>query len=56
MQTASELEVEYPTLPRKRRPRRRYDSGSREGDHPGNVQDIYSRIFFEELLRPDNLW
>ena len=48
-QTASELEVEYPTLPRKRRPCKRYDSGSSEGDHPGNVQDMYRRIFFEAL-------
>ena len=54
-QTASELEVEYLTLPRKRRPCRQYDSGSSEGDHPGNVQDMYRRIFFEALLRPDNL-
>ena len=48
-QTASELEVEYPTLPRKKRPCKRYDSGSSEGDHPGNVQDMYHRIFFEAL-------
>ena len=48
-QTASELEVEYPTLPCKRRPCRRYDSGSSDGHHPGNVQDMYRRIFFEVL-------
>ena len=39
----------YPTLPRKRRPCKRYDSGSSEGDRPGNVQDMYRRIFFEAL-------
>ena len=41
--------MEYPTLPRKLRPCRRYDSGSSEGVHPGNVQDMYHRIFFEAL-------
>ena len=35
---------------------RRYGYGSSDRDHPGNVQDINRRIFFEELLRPENLW
>ena len=41
--------MEYPTLPCKGRPCKRYDSGSSEVDRPGNVQDMYRRIFIEAL-------
>ena len=45
----SEKKLISHAIPRKRRPCKRYDSGSSEGDRPGNVQDMYRRIFFEAL-------
>ena len=46
-QPANELEVQYPTLPCKRRPFKRYDSGISEGDHSGNIQDMHRRILLK---------
>ena len=43
------VDVEYPSLPRKRKAPKRYDSGSCEGDPPASVQVYYRPIFFEAI-------
>eukprot|EP00731_Ephydatia_muelleri_P021231 Em0013g958a len=48
--TANELEVECPSLPRKRRAPRRYDSIGNEDAFPHQVEDYYSLKALTELL------
>ena len=46
---ASELDVNEPTLPRKRKRPKRYDSGTSTGDFPSTVENHYKKIYFEAL-------
>ena len=49
--TAYELEVESPSLPRKRSAPRRYDSKGNEDAFPHHVEDYYRPFFFEGIDR-----
>jgi len=46
---ATELDINDPKLPRRRKQPRRYDHGSSVGDFPSSVDDYYKRIYFEAL-------
>ena len=46
---ATELDIDEPNLPRRRKISRRYDYGSSSGDFPSSVEDYYKRIYFEAL-------
>lgn len=48
-QKASSLNVNEPTLPRKRKRPRRYEDGASDGDFPESVEDLYRRTYFEAL-------
>ena len=43
------LDVDEPTLPRKRKVPKRYDDGASEGDHPRNCKDFYHKEYYEAL-------
>ncbi len=45
----SELNVNDPTMPRRRKRPRRYDDGSHSGDFPSTVEDYYRQIYFEAI-------
>ena len=45
----NDVDVEYPSLPRKRKAPKRYDSGSCGSDPPASVHDDYRPIFFEAI-------
>ena len=45
----SEVNVSTPTLPRRKRPPRRFEIGEAAPEHPDTVQDHYRRIYFEVL-------
>ena len=48
-QVVNDVDVEYPSLPRKRKAPKRYDSRSCGSDPPASVQDYYRPIFFEVI-------
>ena len=48
-QKASDLNIDEPELPRRRKRPRRYEDGASEGDVPESVENLYRRTYYEAL-------